>query len=95
MKKRHPGEIIRLLRQAQGVSQLMLAEAIGTSRPYITEIESGRRDPTLTTLRKVAQFFEIPLALLVPEFASFDKEIADKLSRLFADVLKTKSESLG
>jgi transcriptional regulator with XRE-family HTH domain len=37
----------------RGLTQQALAQAAGTSQPVISAYESGKRDPTHTTLRKL------------------------------------------
>jgi len=45
--------LIRTVRRRRGLTQQALAQAAGTSQPVISAYESGRRDPTHTTLRKL------------------------------------------
>lgn len=49
------GENISRLRHKKGISQVELAKQIGTSFPRISEIESGKGNPTVRTLEKIAQ----------------------------------------
>lgn len=44
---------IRLLRDIAGVTQAELADAAGTSQPTIAAYESGRKSPTLDTMRRL------------------------------------------
>ncbi len=48
------GHLIREARKAAGLSQIQLAEAMGTAQGAITRLETGRTMPTLATLEKVA-----------------------------------------
>jgi transcriptional regulator with XRE-family HTH domain len=43
-----------------------LADAAGVSRPYISQIETGRRTGTLATLQCLAQALAIPVQALAP-----------------------------
>lgn len=45
---------IRSLRALAGVSQTELARAAGTSQPTISAYETGRKSPTLDTVRRLA-----------------------------------------
>lgn len=45
---------VQRLRQTIGVTQETLAKAAGTSQPTIAAYESGRKSPTLATLRRLA-----------------------------------------
>ena len=47
----HP---VRILRRFRGLTQQELAEAAGLSRPYLTEIEKGRKTGSVAALRAVA-----------------------------------------
>jgi transcriptional regulator with XRE-family HTH domain len=46
---------IRELRRVAGVKQTELARAAGTSQPTIAAYESGRKSPTLATVRRLAR----------------------------------------
>jgi transcriptional regulator with XRE-family HTH domain len=46
---------IRLLRRRTGVSQRRLAQLAGTSQPTIAAYESGKKTPSLRTLRRLAR----------------------------------------
>ena len=47
-------ENIKTLRKRLGWSQEMLAERTGVSAPYITQIEVGKRTPSLDIVEKLA-----------------------------------------
>lgn len=48
------GENLRKWRQKKDMSQVDLATALGVDRAYISNIENGRMNPTLSTLEKIA-----------------------------------------
>jgi transcriptional regulator with XRE-family HTH domain len=48
------GEVVRELRQKQGVSQERLAALAGIDRAYMGGLERGLRNPSLTTIARVA-----------------------------------------
>ena len=58
-------ETIRALRKQKGVSQEKLADAIDSHQVYISEIEKGKKIPSLTILHNFAIFFNISLTELV------------------------------
>lgn len=72
------------------VSQEELAERAGCSRGYLSEIESGKREPGRDILERIANFFEIPTALLLPDSGSGDPEIYRMLSTILAEVIAAK-----
>lgn len=54
------GEKLRDLRNAKGVSQKQMAEAIGVSAAYLSALEHGRRGvPTWPMLQKIIGYFNI------------------------------------
>lgn len=54
---------VRLLRERAGVTQAELARAAGTSQPAIAAYESGRKSPTLGTLRRLAEAVGLGMSL--------------------------------
>lgn len=59
------GARIRALRTERGLSLSALAAAAGIGKGSLSELESGRRNPTLDTLYAVAGPLGVPLASLV------------------------------
>ncbi|MBK9494687.1 MAG: helix-turn-helix transcriptional regulator [Xanthomonadales bacterium] len=59
------GEALRLVRSFHEVNQSDLAAQLGISRSYVSEIESGRKVPSLELLQKYAAHFEMPLSSLI------------------------------
>lgn len=55
-------QVFRDLRQAKGISQEMLAEAINSHQVYISEIENGKKVPSLSVIYKTAKFFDLSLS---------------------------------
>ena len=58
------GERVRALRQKRKWSQEDLAHESGLARSFTGAIERGEKDLRLTTLVKLANTFEIPIAQL-------------------------------
>jgi DNA-binding XRE family transcriptional regulator len=50
---------LKALRLRAGLSQVQLAERVGLKQPNISEIESGKRTPSLDTLQRLAQALEV------------------------------------
>lgn len=63
--RRAVGENVRRLRLAAGLSQEELAERSGFSQQYLSDLERGRRNPTVVTVFELAQALETTPALLV------------------------------
>lgn len=49
------GRNVRQLREAKGWSQEDYADRAGIHRTYVSDIERGRRNPTVTVVEKLAQ----------------------------------------
>jgi len=58
-----PGELVRRRREELGWSQARLAEAAGTGQALISRIESGRVNPTVDMLARLADAMHAELAL--------------------------------
>jgi DNA-binding XRE family transcriptional regulator len=56
------GENLRKLRLKKNLSQGDLATALEVDRAYISNIENGRMNPTLSTLEKIANALGFPVA---------------------------------
>lgn len=56
---------IKELRQSRGWSQEHLAELAGTSKGYISQLESGKREPSAETLRSLAAAFGVDATGLI------------------------------
>jgi transcriptional regulator with XRE-family HTH domain len=50
---------VRALREAKGMSMRTLAREAGVSTETIYSIEHGRRQPTVTTLDKIAKALDV------------------------------------
>jgi transcriptional regulator with XRE-family HTH domain len=64
------GENIRYFREQIGMTQMALARAVGVAPPYVSQLEAGVRDPSLSVARKVAAALGVDVALLVGGKAS-------------------------
>jgi len=59
------GENLRKWREKKDMSQVDLATALGVDRAYISNIENGRMNPTLSTLEKIAGALSISTSELL------------------------------
>ncbi len=51
-------EMITAMRIKRGYTQMALAEALGISQSMISDLETGKVQPTIKTLRKYLDFFD-------------------------------------
>jgi len=59
------GKVLRKLREAKKLSQEKLAELCDLDRTYISLLERGLRQPTISTLFKIADALDLPPSELV------------------------------
>jgi transcriptional regulator with XRE-family HTH domain len=71
------GEKIRMLRQEQGLSQVLLEKKSGVNSKLLSKYENGRIIPTADTLRKIAEGLETSADYLI-----FDNVPKDGLSQI-------------
>jgi transcriptional regulator with XRE-family HTH domain len=55
------GTRLRQLRQQRGLSLVQLAREVGVTNGLISQVENDQADPSLTTLRKIAQVLDVPV----------------------------------
>lgn len=56
---------VKLWRDYRGLTQQELADQAGISKPYLSQIESGKRQGTVETLAAIARALDVPLDVLV------------------------------
>lgn len=59
------GKHLAGLRKELGFSQLQLSLRAGLSKAYLSDLERGRRNPSLLTLERIASALGLPLTLLL------------------------------
>jgi HTH-type transcriptional regulator, competence development regulator len=64
------GRRIRETRTAQGLSLEQLARLTGISAPALSLIETGKRDPRLTTLKRISDALRAPITALIADGGS-------------------------
>ncbi|HEY3489568.1 MAG TPA: helix-turn-helix transcriptional regulator [Candidatus Deferrimicrobiaceae bacterium] len=84
------GKIIKLLRKTEDITQLELADKTGVSRVYLSQIENSKREPSLTFLKSVSKYFNVPLPLLLIGEGSDDSDVYAELRKLFVDLVGIK-----
>lgn len=55
---------VRILRKYRGLTQVDLAAAAGISRPYLAEIETGKKDGSIRAMKALAKALAVPPGLL-------------------------------
>jgi len=55
---------VKLWREHRGLTQQDLAKRAGISKPYLSQIETGKRQGTVETLGAIARALDVPLDVL-------------------------------
>jgi DNA-binding XRE family transcriptional regulator len=55
---------IKILRKHRGLTQTALAKQSGISRPYLTEIETGKKDGSIRAMKALAEVLGVNVGLL-------------------------------
>lgn len=58
-------QALSLIRTYHDLSQTELCSEIGISNSYLSEIESGKKQPSLDILQKYSEAFDIPLSSIL------------------------------
>jgi len=85
------GEKIKAHRLDRGLTQKSLAELCGMIEPTIRKYESGRANPKLETLKKIANALEVSVNDLLAESII----VSTPLSQRFTDLLRSLTHRRG
>ena len=58
-------EALRLIRVFHDMKQRELAERLGISKSYLSEIESGKKTPSLELVNRYAEEFDLPASSIL------------------------------
>lgn len=67
-------ETIKKFRQSKGMTQKQLADKCGLAPITIRQYESGKREPNLETIRKIATALEVSISDLVVDWAMLSRD---------------------
>ena len=87
------GQAIKMCRSRRGLSQEKLAQRAACSVSYLSLLENNQRDPTLSTLKKIAIALNVPIGILFflaadrDDISGMDKELAGQLARTALELL--------
>lgn len=83
------GEKIKFYRLGSGLTQRELEKELGVSPQYISNIEQGKRGPSLDMQVKLCQYFRISMADLMPIEAPTKISAKDKMIGEIVAVCRT------
>ena len=71
-------KILKYIRDFSQLTQLELEGKIGVTRSYISEIESGKKTPSLEVLEKYSSEFKIPLSTIMLFAENYEQKVGFK-----------------
>ena len=91
-------ERIKELRKVKQLSQQEIADKIGIDRAQYSRVETGKTEPTITSLQKIAQALEVDIADFFKNdesynINSYDKTMIEKI-RLIEELDEPQKQSL-
>lgn len=82
---------IKHFRKKAGLTQQELAEKTNLSRSYIADIENGRYNPSLDTLKSIASILHVSVQDLLDEDAdNQEQELSPKSKRIVDSLARAK-----
>ncbi|RDS80962.1 helix-turn-helix domain-containing protein [Dyella psychrodurans] len=87
------GSAIQMCRTKRKLSLAELAKVAGCSVSYLSMVENSKRDPTLSTIEKIASALRVPVEILFflgaerGELKGIDQELAGRLAVTALDLL--------
>lgn len=87
-----------MCRSRRGFSQAELAQRAGCSVSYLSLLENNQRDPTLSTIEKIAIALNVPIGILFflaadrNDISGIDKELAGQLARTALELLSEDAQ---
>ena len=70
-------EALRLIRVFHDLKQGALAERLGLSKSYVSEIEAGHKTPSLEVIEKYANMFDMPVSSIL----FFAEQLSEKSTK--------------
>jgi transcriptional regulator with XRE-family HTH domain len=86
--KKEFGMRIRALRKRRGLSQSEMAKKCGLHWTYIGGVERGERNPTLTTLKRMADSMKVDLPPLLGRLEKGENPVLTKTDKRRQEIVK-------
>ena len=66
-------EAFRYLMYKRDIRKADVIRATGVTRPVLTDWEHGRREPSIRTMRRLADYFNVPVETFIEKGATDEK----------------------
>ena len=83
-------EALRLMRVFHDMKQVELADRLGVSRSHLSEIESGKKEPSLDLVRRYADLFDVPVSSILFFSENLDPDRSPKQLTRVRGVIASK-----
>lgn len=92
----HIGRKLKELRLSRGWKQTDVADKVGLSRPAISNIESGKRALTLSTLQRFCEVFNIDISYFGISTDAYNEaiDLVSRIESLFNDLPDAEKDEL-
>lgn len=74
---------LKSLRESRGISQKELSEQIGVSDVMVSMYEQGKKNPSIDTISKIADYFSVSVDYLLGKELTDDSLSYDKLLKIY------------
>lgn len=86
IKEMSAGERVRLLRERRGLLQKDLAVQTGLSIQTISNLENGKANPSISTIKKIAEALKTPPTVFFEDELKRKKLLRDELRKKMAQI---------
>jgi len=90
--RRLVGRNVRRIRLAKGLTQEQFADRCGFSQQYLSDLERGRRNPTVVTLFELASALGVDHVKLVMPDQAFETEASKRAKARPRRLAKTRPQ---
>lgn len=92
------GQAIKMCRTRRGISQTDLSQKAECSVSYLSMLENNKRDPTLSTVTRIAHALQVPVGILFflgaegGDLQGIDKSLQGDLARTALELLNEPAD---
>lgn len=75
------GKKVQMLRKNNNLSQESLAVILRINRNYLSRIETGKSEPSLSVLKSIVEYFKVDVETLI-DIKKSDGNVEDKIKKI-------------